>query len=182
MVELRGQDGIAARALEFMILTATSTGDIVGGDRAEKPPMLWSHVNLSTRVWTIPSTKTDRELRVPLSNEAVTLLKGVGGKHPKGIVFHGSRPGQPLSNMAMTEVIKRMNEKRAARGLPLWTDPKQNDAPVVPHGFRSCFKDWVSERTNFPNIVSEMALRHTIDSKVARKPIDAATCSPSAPT
>lgn len=167
MVELRGQDGVAARALEFTILTAARTGDIVGGGRDEKPPMLWSHVNFDERVWTVPSTKMETEHRVPLSADAVALLKSMEKQHPKGaIVFPGEKPGQPLSNMSMGAAIKRLNKKRAARGAPLFVDPKQDDAPVTVHGFRSTFKDWASERTNYPDIVSEMQLAHAISDKV----------------
>jgi integrase len=158
---------VAARALEFTILTAARTGDIVGGGRDAKPPMLWAHVDLNARVWVIPSTKTETEHRVPLSNEAVAVLKSMKRQHAKStIVFPGSKLREPLSNMAMAEAVKRMNEKREARGAALFVDPKQNNSPITVHGFRSTFKDWVSERTNYPNIVSEMALAHKIDDKV----------------
>jgi integrase len=167
MTELRQQNGIAARALEYTILTAARTGDIIGGERDAKPPMLWSHVDpLSARVWTIPSTKTDTEHHVPLSSEAITLLTNMRRQHPNGAFVLPGGAQQPLSNMAMAEVIKRMNEKRAARGLPLFTDPKQNNAPVTVHGFRSTFRDWVGERTNYPGEMAEMALAHKVPDKV----------------
>jgi integrase len=155
MTMLRRQAGVAARALEFTILCAVRTGDVVGGERDDKPPMLWPHVDLNTRVWTIPSTKTELEHRVPLSNAAVALLKTIkrerdSGLLPKSeIVFPGQKQpkprkgkprkawsgGYPLSNMAMLGVIERMNEKRVADGSPLFVDPKQSNAEVTVHGF-----------------------------------------------
>jgi integrase len=170
MAELRGQDGIGARALEFAILTAARTGDIIGGGRDEKPPMLWSHVKLHERIWNIPSTKTDAELRVPLSSEAIALLTNMRKQHPKDtIVFPGEKLHQPLSNMAMAAVIKRMNKKRVARGAPPFVDPKQNDAWITPHSFRSTFRDWAEERaTAFPEFVIETALAHKVGDDVVK--------------
>jgi len=66
----------------------------------------------------------------------------------------------------MAAVIKRMNERREKDGLPRYVDPSQNDTNVVPHGFRSTFRDWAAERTNFPNEVVEMALAHAVSDKV----------------
>ena len=80
-------------------------------------------------------------------------------------LFPGDDAGEPLSNAAMAAVIDRMNEDRETRGLPRWIDPKLN-RDIVPHGFRSAFKDWASERTAYPNEMSEMALGHTVPDKV----------------
>jgi integrase len=165
MGELRNRKGIAPRALEFMILTSTRTGDICGQSRDEKPAMLWRHVDTSKRIWIIPSTKTETELRVPLSSAALTVLREMGahGSDPDKPVFHGTRSSDPLSNAAMAAVIDRMNEGDTG---PVWVDPKQNNRPVVPHGFRSTFRDWASEETNFPERVVEMCLAHKIKDKV----------------
>lgn len=76
-----------------------------------------------------------------------------------------SPEGGPLSNAAMAAVIDRMNEDREARGMPRWTDPKQNCRDVVPHGFRSSFRDWAGEATNFPRETAEAALAHEIKGK-----------------
>jgi integrase len=163
MAELRNRKGIAPRALEFMILTSTRTGDICGQAREEKPPMLWRHVDTGKRVWTIPSTKTETELRVPLSGAALAILREMeahGTKLDKP-VFHGAQSSEPLSNAAMGAVIDRMNE-----GGPHWVDPKQNNRPVVPHGFRSTFRDWAEEETNFPHHAVDMCLAHKITDKV----------------
>jgi integrase len=127
--------------------------------------MKWSHVDFDKRVWTIPSTKTDREHRVSLSDGAIKLLKDMKALDLGAIVFPGSEPGQPLSNMAMTNVIRRMNKDKTAKGLPRYTDPKQGNRAVTVHGFRSTFKDWATERTNFANELSEMALAHAIEDK-----------------
>jgi integrase len=168
IADLRTRDGVAARALELVILCAVRTGDIIGNDRDDKPPMRRSHVNFSEGVWTIPSTKTDEEHMVPLSAAALAVLRRqIGGEgNADDVVFPGMKGGQPLSNMAMLNLIGRMNGHRASRGLARYLDPKQGDAEVTPHGFRSTFRDWAAERTNFPNHVVEMALAHAIESDV----------------
>ena len=163
--DLSSREGIAARALTLTILCAVRTGDIIGSDRDDKPAMKWSHVDFDKRVWTIPSTKTDREHRVSLSDGAIKLLKDMKALDLGAIVFPGSEPGQPLSNMAMTNVIRRMNKDKTAKGLPRYTDPKQGNRAVTVHGFRSTFKDWATECTNFANELSEMALAHAIEDK-----------------
>jgi integrase len=157
MQDLRSRPGIAARALELVILCGVRTGDIIGNDRDDKPPMKWTQIDLKERVWTIPSTKTDAEHRVPLPHAAIRLLKEM--KALEGdIVFPGMRAGQPLSNMAMLNLIGRMNGDRGRSGHARYLDPRQDDADVTPHGFRSTFRDWAAERTNFPNEVIEMAV------------------------
>jgi integrase len=162
--DLRAREGIAPRALEFMILTSTRTGDIIGQEREDKPPMMWKHINLTERVWTIPSTKTETEHRVPLSDRAATLLNEMKAAAVSGDVVFGLDVGESLSNMTMAAVIKRMNKDRE---IPeRYTDPKQGNRDIVPHGFRSSFRDWAAEQTNYPNHVVEMALAHTVSDKV----------------
>ena len=141
MCELRAREGTAARALEFLILTATRTGDLIGGGRDDALPMLWSHV--ADGVWTIPQTKTRPDFKVPLSDAAVVLLANLKARGE--IIFPSTDPRQPLSNGALLAVLERMG-----RG------------DITPHGFRSTFRDWTAERTNFPNEVAEMALAHAI--------------------
>ena len=113
--------------------------------------MKWSHVDLEKRVWTIPSTKTDKEHRVPLSDAAVKLLKGMQQLElgDRDIVFPGMKAGKSLSNMAMLQTLRRMG-----RG------------DVTAHGFRSTFSDWAAEQTSFASEVREMALAHTVSDKV----------------
>ncbi len=141
MTALRTQDGVAARSLEFLILTAARTGEVIGA-RAEE---------ISRNVWTIPAQrmKNGKEHRVPLSAPALTIAAkitmGYGGEY----LFPGWKEGKPLSNMAMLVLLERM---------------KRDDLTV--HGFRSTFRDWAAERTNFPREVVEMALAHTIENKV----------------
>jgi integrase len=166
MKELRSHSGVAPRALEFVILTAVRTGDIIGNDRDEKPPMKWRHVDVKKRLWIIPSTKTDTEHRVPLSDPAMKVLAEMEGSRSGEIVFPGANAKQPLSNMAMLAVIRRINAVRERRGLPRHLDPKQGNRDVTVHGFRSTFRDWAAERTAAPNHVVEMALAHAIEDEV----------------
>ena len=145
VAELRKQVGIGALALEFTILTAARTGEIIGATRDE--------TNLSERVWTVPAAriKGGKEHRVPLSSRALAILKTVtapeNGEH--AFVFPGGKSGRPLSNVAMAAVLKRMGR-----------------ADVTVHGFRSTFRDWAAERTNYPSEVVEMALAHAVGNKV----------------
>lgn len=140
--QLRAQAGVAALALEFTILTATRTGEIIGAR--------WDEIDLASKTFTIPSErmKAEREHRVPLCTRAIKILKELlplGGE----FVFPGLKPKKPLSNMAMLKVLQRMG---------------RGDLTV--HGFRSTFRDWAAERTEYPHEMAEMALAHTIDNKV----------------
>lgn len=160
--ELRGQEGIAARALEFTILTVARTNETIGAS--------WDEISVSEKLWTISAErmKAERDHRVPLSNRALAILDEMKSARDAGgsFVFPGGKAAQPLSNMAMLALVDRMNDRRSVAGQPRWTDPKQANKDVVPHGFRSTFRDWAAERTNFPNEMVEMALAHAIDSKV----------------
>jgi integrase len=142
MAELRDCSVISARALECAILTAARTGEVIGAQ--------WSEIDLGAGIWTIPAErmKVGREHRVPLSDRAVEVLSQL--PREAEWVFPGGRAGKPLSNMALLEVMRGMRP----------------DDGFVPHGFRSTFRDWASERTAFPHEVCEMALAHTIPNKV----------------
>lgn len=137
---LRQRPGTSARALEFTILTAARSGEVRGAK--------WSEIDLDKAVWTVPAErmKAEKEHRVPLSAQAVTLLKALPRIEDNDLVFPAPMGGM-LSDMALTAVTRRM------------------EAPCVPHGFRSTFRDWASERTNFPRDVAEMALAHAIGDK-----------------
>lgn len=144
MAMLAEQKGTAAKALAFLILTAARTSEVIGAR--------WDEVDGS--VWTIPGKriKAEREHRVPLSSAARSIVhdmreEAVG----ESFLFPGGKRGRPLSNAAMSAVLKRM-------GLD----------DVTVHGFRSAFKDWCRERTNFPNEVQEAALAHVIGDKTER--------------
>jgi integrase len=143
MAELRKREGVPARALEFAILSAGRTGEVIGAQGNE--------IDLGEKTWMIPAgrMKGGKEHKVPLSERAIELLRGLPTEDGNGFVFLGPRGGSGLSNMAMTQVLKRMD-----RG------------DVTVHGFRSSFRDWASETTNFPNHVVEMALAHVVGDKV----------------
>jgi integrase len=134
MVELRAHNSLTARALEFCILTAARSGEVLGAK--------WSEVDLAAKTWTIPASrmKAGKEHRVPLSPRVLEVLAGL------------SREGErvfPLTHTAMLELLRRMG----------------HDSVTV-HGFRSSFRDWVAERTNFPREVVELALAHAIPDAV----------------
>jgi integrase len=161
LVALRGEEGVAARALEYSILAAARTSETIGAP--------WNEISTREKLWTIPADrmKAERDHRVPLSKRALAILEEVKKLRGDGdFVFPGRKRGEPLSNMAMLALIGRMNERRTAAGLPRWTDPMMGNRDIVPHGFRSTFRDWASERTNFPSEMVEMALAHAVDDKV----------------
>ena len=144
MGELRQRPGMAALALEFLILTAARTGEIFGAK--------WSELDIPGKLWTIPADrmKAGVEHRVALSTQALAVLqRATERRHRKSdYVFPGDKPGRPLTSNVMLVVLKGM---------------KRRD--VTAHGFRSTFRDWAAETTNFPHQVVEMALAHTIENK-----------------
>ena len=141
MADLRKRDGISARALEFAILTATRTGEVIGAT--------WPEIDLRAAVWTIPAErmKAGKEHRVPLPPAVTAMLEGLPRLNSNVHLFPG-RGSKPLSNMAMLELMRGMRPG------------------YVPHGFRSTFRDWAAERTTYPNHVVELALAHAIGDKV----------------
>jgi integrase len=142
VAELRQQDGVAARALEFAILTAARTGEVIGAK--------WDEIDLGERFWTVPAErmKGGKEHRVPLSDAALVALEEMRKVRQGEFVFPG-RAGRPISNMAMLMLLRRMGH-----------------VELTTHGFRSSFRDWAAERTTFPAEVAEMALAHTVGDKV----------------
>lgn len=150
---LRARDGVAARAVEFAILTACRSGEVRGAQ--------WAEFNLEKKIWTIPAErmKAGREHEVPLSDAAVAILKAI--PDTGDIVFAGSK-GQQLSDMSLTAVIRRMNGEET----PIWVTP--NGDRVTVHGFRSSFRMWAAEATNFPREVAEHALAHQLPDAVER--------------
>jgi integrase len=153
MAELRAQEGTAPKALEFTILTAARSGE----SRAAR----WSsgEINIAEKVWTVPAErmKGEREHLVPLSPAAIAVIERMWSIRQNDWVFPGEKSDNALSDMALTEVIRRINDEREKAGLPRWIDPKQGGREVVPHGFRSSFRDWVSEKTNFQSELAEAA-------------------------
>ena len=140
MVELRQQRGVAARALEFAILAAARTGEVIGAR--------WSEIDEAGCLWTVPADrmKAGKEHRVPLAAPALAILEAL--PRTGEFVFAG-KAGRPISNMSMLMLLRRMD-----RG------------DLTAHGFRSTFSDWCAERTAFPAEVREMALAHTVGDKV----------------
>jgi integrase len=155
MTALRKRDSISARALEFTILTVVRTGDIIGDQANEKPAARWDQVDFDSRVWTIPCTKTDQELRVPLSDAAFSVLEGMRAIAHGDYIFPGGLKDKPLSNMAMAELLKGMSD---------WRD-KHGDQITV-HGFRSSFRDWGGAETYYEGDLLELALGHKVSDKV----------------
>lgn len=144
MVKLRGDKSLAAAALEFTILTAARTGEVI---RAQ-----WSEIDFTTKTWTVPAgrMKMDREHKVPLSPRSIELLQNLPRENTGDWVFMGARAGNPIGDKSMDQVLKRL-------------------APdITVHGFRSTFRDWAAETTAYPNHVVEQALAHAIGSAVEK--------------
>jgi integrase len=141
VIELRSRRAISARALEFAILTGTRTSEAIGAR--------WEEINLVERLWTVPSgrMKAGKEHRIPLSDAALAILVELAKVRHGAFVF----PGQagPIKEGAMRMLLQYMGR-----------------ADLTVHGFRSSFRDWAAERTNFPREVAEMALAHAVDSAV----------------
>jgi integrase len=142
MGELRGRQGAAGRALEFAILTAARSGEVLGAR--------WDEFDLDRVLWIVPPArmKAGREHRVPLSRRAIKIVTTMHEVRNGDFVFAGDKPGRSLSVMALEMVLRRM---------------KIENATV--HGFRSAFRDWAAERTHFANEVCEAALAHVIENK-----------------
>ena len=159
MAALTERDGISAQALRFVILTAARTGEVRG--------MRWREVDLDAKVWAVPGDrmKAGRLHRVALSPAALAALAEVRPvmKRSGDLVFPGGRQGKPLSDMALSEVVRRMNDEREEGALPRWRDAEGR--AVVPHGFRSTFRDWAGETRPEGREVVEAALAHTIKDK-----------------
>jgi integrase len=155
MRELRAQEGLAAKALEFTILTAARSGETRGAP--------WEgEIDTAGKLWTVPAArmKGERKHEVPLTAPALAVIEYMRSVRQNDYVFPGDTANEPLSDMALTEVIRRMNQAREKAGKPLWVDPNQGNREVVPHGFRSSFRDWAGEVTSFPDSVAEAAIAH----------------------
>lgn len=139
---LRERQAMAALALEFCILTAARSGEVLGAE--------WSEVDLAGAVWTVPPhrMKAGRPHRVPLSGPALAILEKLALAKSSEFVFPGQKPGKPLSIMALEMVLRRM----------------EFDSVTV-HGFRSAFRDWAGNETHFPRELAEAALAHVIGDK-----------------
>lgn len=142
MQQLRAQPGTSARAVEFIILTASRTTEAFHAK--------WSEIDLAAKLWTVPPErmKSGRQHRVPLSDAALRVIAGSAAEQGSEFVFTGAKERRPLSNMAGLALLRRMGHE----GLTV-------------HGFRSTFRDWAAEQTNFPREVAEAALAHVVKDK-----------------
>jgi integrase len=149
IAKLRATPSVSALALEFTILTAARSGEVLGAR--------WGEIDLDAKLWTIPAArmKAGREHRVPLAERAIEILRTAGllpgGTDPAAMVFPGQKAGRGLSAMALAMVVRRH---------------LGDTANVTVHGFRSAFRDWAGEVTNFPRDVAEAALAHSLRDKV----------------
>jgi integrase len=145
MAKLRERDALAARALEFCILTATRTSETLDAK--------WSEIDLAVKVWIIPALrmKNGRSHRVPLTDAALTLLINLPRLDGSDYVFPGERQNRPLSNMAFLMLLRRMGYGH-----------------LTAHGFRTSFRTWAAECTSFPRELAEMSLSHSVGSAVER--------------
>lgn len=141
---LQDLGSVSAMALEFCILTATRSGEVLGAT--------WSEIDVEQAVWTIPAQrmKAGREHRVPLEGRALEIVKSLKDGRVGEYVFPGAKAARPLSVMSMTMVMRRIKQ------------------PYTVHGFRSAFRDWASEETSFAREVAEQALAHIIENAVER--------------
>jgi integrase len=165
MSDLQQRESISARALELTVLCCARTGDTIGAK--------WDEVDLDNGLWRIAEKtddktgerirghKTGKTFEIPLPARAVEILKALPREKGNAYVFIGGKSGSGLSNGAMAELLKGMHKARKVAGLPAWTD-RDSGRLAVPHGFRSTFRDWAGDRSNFPREVIEAAMSHQI--------------------
>lgn len=156
--DLRQRGGYPARALEFLALTAARSGEVRGAE--------WDEIDLERALWTVPASrmKMQREHRVPLTKEALALLKALPRLDDCPFVFPSTRGGM-LSDMTLSMLMRRQHATAAESGLPGYLD-RVSKRPAVPHGLRSTFRDWAAERTQYPGDMAEVALAHRINNVV----------------
>lgn len=145
MVQLRARKAVASLALEFTILCASRTGEVLEAR--------WDEIDSAGKVWTIPASrmKAGLEHRVPLSPPAMEVLSQAEAIRTSDYIFPGPRHGKPLSNMALAMLMRRLKA-----------------SSFTVHGFRSSFRDWAGEKTTFPREVAEAALSHVVGDETER--------------
>lgn len=156
---LRQKKGISPKALEFGILTACRSGEIFGAK--------WQEIDFKNKMWIIPKErmKADKEHRVPLSQEAIALLELIRPyTQLQDFIFPATR-GSMLSKMSLTTLIKRMHEQKLKENSLGYIDPKQNRI-ITTHGFRSTFREWSADKTDYPREVCEYVLAHELPDEV----------------
>ena len=144
IADLRRREAVAALALEFCILNASRSGEVLGAK--------WAEIDQKAKVWTVPPErmKGGREHRVPLSARSLQILEQVEAVRTGDFVFPGQKRGRPLSSMALEMLLRRMA------------------VDVTTHGFRSSFRDWAGEATSFPREIAEAALAHVVGDETER--------------
>ena len=144
MARLRKAEGTAAKAMQFLTLTATRASETLLAT--------WDEINFSEKVWTIPAArmKSGKEHRVPLSPQAIELLKSLYTEAGNNLLFIAPRGGQPLSSSSLRQVMQRLKRTETA------------------HGMRASFKTWAEEQTNFSNHAIELSLAHSIGEKTEK--------------
>lgn len=143
IAELRRQDSVGARALEFLILTAARLGEVIGAG--------WNEINISDRIWIVPAErmKSGREHRVPLSDGAIAIIEKMQATRVDDSLFPSSKSGSRISYLPLSLALKKACAEK-----------------VTMHGFRSSFRDWCAEQTAFATEVAELALAHQVGTKV----------------
>lgn len=157
---LRQKKGISPKALEFAILTACRSGEIFGAK--------WQEIDFKNKVWIIPKErmKAEKEHHVPLSKEAISLLESIQNHTLiQDFIFPAPRSGEMLSDMSLTTLIKRLHEQKLKENGLGYIDPKQNRV-ITTHGFRSTFRDWSADKTDYRREVCEHVLAHKLPDKV----------------
>jgi integrase len=161
MADLRGRDAVAAYALEFLILTNVRTDAVLKA--------AWDDLDLDHALWTVPlASLKDRKhrkegFRVPLVTRAVEIVRQMSAGRTSRFVFPGQARGQPLSNMALLTLLKRMNSRNNRK----WLDAVSR-RPITAHGFRATFRTWAEEVATFPHTVIEQAMGHQVGTQVER--------------
>lgn len=157
---LRQQEGIAARAVELAILTCARSGEVRGA--------CWAEFDLDAALWTIPASrmKAKREHRVALSVEAVAVIRHMEQIKSSELVFPGLKDGKMLSDMSLTAVLRRMHDTKLKEGHMGWLDAKNVKRMITVHGFRSTFRIWAAEQTEYPKEMAELALAHNVGNAV----------------
>ena len=161
MADLRARDAVAARALEFLILTNVRTDAVLKA--------AWDEFDLDQALWTVPLANLKDRMhrregfRVPLVARAVEILEQMHLGRVSHFVFPGQARGKPLSNMALLTLLKRMNTGAEKN----WIDPARGRR-ITAHGFRATFRTWAEEVATFPHAVIEQAMGHQVGTQVER--------------
>ena len=156
------RNGMAAKALRFLALTAVRVDNVLGAS--------WGEIDREARIWTVPASRMKgrgqdhREHRFPLCDAVIAMLDALDRRDGIDLLFPAPRDGQ-LTNAAIGKAMKDVHASETEAGRTGFID-RQSGKPAVPHGLRSTFKDWAAERTAYPLEMSEIALAHKVGSKV----------------